>query len=823
MVEEHEKQKMLAGLKFTGKDEKKDKKAKKEKKDKKKDKKSKKEKKKTKKDKKAKSSSSSSSSDDSAHQPDKASAVAASAKKSQLKFKQGGLSQKNRSVSPVRAPGEKDVPKEETVPVDPKAQQEMDFFSSFGTVESEKKETPRGYASKGLNNVADEVVHKKELNPFLKGSESTTRDVESGSLIPKHLCVGDRGAAWRRRAEKRAREEKPVEEPKKTEDDPKHIKWGGKAAKQTSNIAGGKRNWRVRAAERSRGGGGDGGEDSDGEVGIPGGATEFAHRGGTEEKSDAEDDFGDNAEDNTGRSKVDSVSDGRNQIKRGLAALSQSVRSEDPEDVMRRMRSKYGGGPAEAPSPAHTKGSDAVSESDPMVIKESADELAAQAMNAMLAGDMAKYAELNEKVAKLQAQKAAAAVAEAPKMESEKEAAPAQDTNVTRVLEEVDGLGRSRKLVESVQTNSVNLGNKKGQKKLKNTVNMDRGDKKGQAKGYYEDDNISLEELIKRERIEGVQDYESNYANYILKKGVKFKDLDEDEDAAYALERYESADRKMDAKKLAEKQRRFQINEQHRVQKNLENCTFCMDSQKFGRKDAVVSISNCAYLCVDSQKNCLLENQFFIAPIEHVPCMLGIDETIQAEIRNYQKCLIRFFESLKPPQAPIFVESNIKEVSKEKALLGGGGHAVIQVLPVALNRLDEARTFFRKALNDSETEWAQHKKVLDTDGKRGVHGVIPKGFTYIHIDFALTGGFAHQVEDTSQWPKDFALQVIAGMNKVTILDRAYHSKTEYWDSVALLKQRFRPHDWAQAFESETKPRGDRNGPSLAALAGKVKD
>ena len=77
--------------------------------------------------------------------------------------------------------------------------------------------------------------------------------------------------------------------------------------------------------------------------------------------------------------------------------------------------------------------------------------------------------------------------------------------------------------------------------------------------GYYEDDDVSLQELIRRERIEGVQarltlpcrsessrvfrvplsslleDYDANLEKHILKRGDRFKMLEDDEDEALGL------------------------------------------------------------------------------------------------------------------------------------------------------------------------------------------------------------------------------------------------------------------------------------------------
>merc|ERR1712046_232401 len=104
--------------------------------------------------------------------------------------------------------------------------------------------------------------------------------------------------------------------------------------------------------------------------------------------------------------------------------------------------------------------------------------------------------------------------------------------------------------MESVQGESVATSGRKGKR---GTANMSRDSKGQKDGGFYKDDDVSLEELVRRERIEGVQDYDANLGKHILKH-KKFKQLHDDEDEAYALGWYESASKKADAKKLPQKQ-----------------------------------------------------------------------------------------------------------------------------------------------------------------------------------------------------------------------------------------------------------------------------
>jgi len=262
-------------------------------------------------------------------------------------------------------------------------------------------------------------------------------------------------------------------------------------------------------------------------------------------------------------------------------------------------------------------------------------------------------------------------------------------------------------------------------------------------------------------------------------KNQKFKAIHEDDDEAYGLGMYENASKKADAKRLAAKQQKQQISEKQRIKINLEKCFYCMESRRFRLKDSIISSSTHAYVCMDRFEDSVLPGQVFICPQEHLPSMTDLDDDAYTEIRNYQKCLVRFFEAQDPPRAVIFCESSIERASKDKLLLGGGSHAMLVAYPVELPIFSQARSFFKKAFDEAEDEnITQHKKVIETSAKGGVRAAIPKNFPYVHIDFSLGGGYAHIVEDAAEFPKKFAQQTIAGMCELTILDRAYATKDD---------------------------------------------
>jgi hypothetical protein len=58
-------------------------------------------------------------------------------------------------------------------------------------------------------------------------------------------------------------------------------------------------------------------------------------------------------------------------------------------------------------------------------------------------------------------------------------------------------------------------------------------------------------------------------------------------------------------------------------------------------------------------------------------------------------------------------------------------------------------------------EWADNEKLTDTRLK-GIRA-IPKGFSYIHVDFDGRGGFAHVVQEAKYFRRDLCGEVVAAV------------------------------------------------------------
>lgn len=807
---------MLGGLRFEKQEkaeEPKDKKSKKKERRKEQKKNKKRKDKKNKKDDKVAVSSSGSSDDDGE------AAVAASAPAAAIPPPSASLA---GTISPIRH-ASKGAPVQD-VKAEPSssakaAPSDNDLFSNMGT--AHKKEISKKPNPDILQ------VYKMELNPILTGKEATQAAPVSVGSIPKHLTVGDGGNTWRNRAKRRAAQMEAAETNAaapailtKLGSEGPATTAGKQASRRDRSKSHSKSRVRNRSRSRQRSGARGrsrsrsrnakkdrrsptpqkGRPRSPTPVRKHSGRKEGSRREGSRSSSDER-----HEKDKTTALRGRGSNAASDWCKRDEKILQERNKKadEDMDDVLNKLQSKYSNADAATGNEQPPAQQAAAADEDG---PEDGNELAALAMQAMLSGDMDRYEALNKRLEKKQAETAKPQGNSASKPSLPPPPSRSIIGERVEVLEEIDASGRSRALLESVQSASLGTG-KKGAKKLRGEANVgpgeansrDAGPKGKKETGFYCDDEISLQDLIRKEKIEGVQDYDANFADHIV-NSKKFKAIHADDDEAYGLAMYEGKDKKADAKRLAAKQQRQQVSEKSRLKHNLEHCHKCMESKRCRVKDSIISSSANAYVCMDDFKSCILPGQVLICPQEHASAVTDLEDSVNTDIRNYQKCLVRFFEAQDPPRAVIFAESSIHRATKERLLLGAGSHAVIVAYPVELEIFSQARSFFKKAFDEAEDEWVtQHKKVIETTAKGGIRAAVPKHFPYVHIDFSLGGGYAHVIEDASEFAEKFVHDTIAGMCELTILDRAYPTQTGYWEAFKGMRQTFQKgYDWTQS-------------------------
>ncbi|GBE59079.1 cwfj c-terminus 1 family protein, putative [Babesia ovata] len=210
-----------------------------------------------------------------------------------------------------------------------------------------------------------------------------------------------------------------------------------------------------------------------------------------------------------------------------------------------------------------------------------------------------------------------------------------------------------------------------------------------------------------------------------------------------------------------------------------------------------LSQSTTAFLAMEQQRHAILFDQLVLSPKQHLQSTLYLDDNTYTEIRNYQKTLVRMFDE--QGKAVVFVEVSLRDPylrNKEDGGTRRHQHCRIDCFPIPSEALDEARSFFRKAVGELVPEWARNRKVMEVKGKSGVRELIPRGFDFVYVDYSLSGdGIACVVEDGSGVPMSFAREVVAGVLRMDAMARAFRKPDTYTQALSWLRNQYQNFDW----------------------------
>ncbi|KAA0702386.1 CWF19-like protein 2 [Triplophysa tibetana] len=173
----------------------------------------------------------------------------------------------------------------------------------------------------------------------------------------------------------------------------------------------------------------------------------------------------------------------------------------------------------------------------------------------------------------------------------------------------------------------------------------------------------------------------------------------------------------------------------------------------FGVIEQCLMIIRCCrvYMCLPNGVS-LTEGHCLIVPVQHHTAATGLDEDIWNEIQTFRRTLVRMFEA--QDLDCVFFETHMN--------LKRHFHMVYECVPLPKELGDMAPIFFKKAIMESDEEWAMNKKVVDLSSK-DIRRAVPRGLPYFSVDFGLQGGFAHVIENEKKFPHYFGKEILGGM------------------------------------------------------------
>ncbi|XP_037533944.1 CWF19-like protein 2 [Nematolebias whitei] len=269
----------------------------------------------------------------------------------------------------------------------------------------------------------------------------------------------------------------------------------------------------------------------------------------------------------------------------------------------------------------------------------------------------------------------------------------------------------------------------------------------GQRVRYFQnDDNVGLQEMVRREKMSSAQDQNSLYSRMASKMMGK---TDGDN---YTLDDMfvSSAAQREGEGREEERMRSRAVAESRRLAASMDKCQHCFSSQEL-QKHLIVAIGSKVYLSLPAGLS-MTEGHCLICPLQHHCSATSLDEDVWSEMKLFRQALVRMFESQELDC--VFMETHMNPRRRQ--------HMVLECIPLPKELGDMAPIYFKKAIMECDEEWAMNKKIVDLSSK-DIRKSVPRGLPYFAVDFGLQGGFAHVIENEQKFPHYFGKEVVGGM------------------------------------------------------------
>ncbi|CAG7831460.1 unnamed protein product [Allacma fusca] len=313
--------------------------------------------------------------------------------------------------------------------------------------------------------------------------------------------------------------------------------------------------------------------------------------------------------------------------------------------------------------------------------------------------------------------------------------------------------------------------------------------KDGQRVRYFpDDDRQTLKNMFEKEKRNTVENENALFSRLAGKRVKATEEYDMDDVFA---DRASSSKTDMKEK---ERELRDILDEDKQYKKTLENCNWCFDGNKLPR-NLVISTGEKSFLCLPPYQS-ITEGHCLIVPMYHVPSATQLDEDVWEEMQKFRRSIVTMFSDIN--QDVVIFESAM--------FLKKHPHMYLECVPMPKETGELAPIYFKKAIQECETEWSQNKKLVDLR-KRDVRKAVPKGLPYFAVDFGMDSGFAHVVEDERNFPRNFAQEIIGGMLE---LDHHLWRKQKQddfkaqRDKVMAFLKFWGPYDWTRKSDDDVE-------------------
>jgi diadenosine tetraphosphate (Ap4A) HIT family hydrolase len=234
--------------------------------------------------------------------------------------------------------------------------------------------------------------------------------------------------------------------------------------------------------------------------------------------------------------------------------------------------------------------------------------------------------------------------------------------------------------------------------------------------------------------------------------------VDDEYDHDIGIEMYENRRTKMSLAKQQQKAKQESIRDFKQSTRVQSRCLFCEDSENMPRNMQIAHGYHTFLMLPPVGR--LVPGHCVIVPKAHARSTRQVDEDVWEEIRNFRKCLVKMFVA--QGKECCFIETAMHLNSPSNRF-----HAVVECIPLQSNLMAKARMYFKKAMDESESEWSQHnsKKCLEMKPPKNLKTSIPENFPYFVVEFNMSGGYLHAIDEESRWNRDFGIEILGGLLK----------------------------------------------------------
>ena len=205
----------------------------------------------------------------------------------------------------------------------------------------------------------------------------------------------------------------------------------------------------------------------------------------------------------------------------------------------------------------------------------------------------------------------------------------------------------------------------------------------------FNEDEMSIKELFMREKTLGTEKDGQMFAKSSLKSINPHKYNPDDE---YDIE-----------PKMKKARDDGLVREEEKKEVECNNCY-----SKYSKR-LVLAFGSQTFLCL-GQNEPLVDGHVYIRSMNHVPNnLVAADEDVHEEVDKLKQALLQMYASIS--KSVIFTECYRKCAKKYD------NHMIIECIPIPMEQMTEARLYFKKAILESETEWAINKKLVEFKGK----------------------------------------------------------------------------------------------------------